>query len=137
MAISTDPSLPPVHRNGNVIDMPRRLPNRLREWRRANGLTLEQLAARLETTNQTLSRYELGKRSLTIDLLEQIAPVLGCRPADLLPDPESSLDDRERRMLRAFKTLGPGDGDYLVKVAEALAQAEHARTTGPLVRRRA
>ena len=113
------------------------MPNRLREWRKANGLTLEALAERLDTTNQTLSRYELGKRELTIHLMEQIAPVLGCRPADLLPDPESVLDDRERRMLAAFKALGPDDGDYLVRVAEALAGAEAARAAAPLQRRRA
>ena len=72
-----------------------------------------------------------------IEDFEQIAPVLGCRPADLLPDPESVLDDRERRMLAAFKALGPDDGDYLVRVAEALAGAEAARAAAPLQRRRA
>ena len=108
-------------RIGNVVDMPiESLPNRLREWRKAAGLSLEELAARVGTNNTTLSRYERGLRSVTIDLLEQIAPHLECKAADLLPDPESVLDDRERRLIRAFEALDLTDQEALLRIADAL-----------------
>lgn len=41
--------------------MGRGIPNRLREVRQLHGLTLEQVAERLNTTPTTISRYENGR----------------------------------------------------------------------------
>ena len=135
MASSTAAALYPVRRSGNVLVMERALPNRLREWRRARGWTLEALAAEVGTTNQTLSRYERGARSITIDLLEQLAPVLGCKPADLLPDPESVLGAEERDLLRRYQELAPEDRAVVQRIVRGLEGGE-PEAAAPRLRRR-
>ncbi|MDH3595778.1 MAG: helix-turn-helix domain-containing protein [Rhodospirillales bacterium] len=101
--------------------------NRLREWRVAAGLSQEALAERVGTTGVSVGRYETGQRSLTIEMLEQFAAALECRPADLLPDPESALDDRERALLKGFKALAPGHQDTLLDLTAALDLQERLR----------
>ncbi len=60
--------------------------NRLRELRKRQGLTLEQVAQRAHTTNQQIHRLETGKRRLTHEWMVRVSRALGCHPADLLPD---------------------------------------------------
>jgi phage repressor protein C with HTH and peptisase S24 domain len=82
----------------------------LREWRHVRGLTLEQLAARVGTDKTQLSRLEKGKRRLTMDWLERIAPALGCEPVDLLGPPPSDLPGAGlgRRVRPQHATVQPG-----------------------------
>jgi transcriptional regulator with XRE-family HTH domain len=126
-------ALDTVCRFGNALDMPRQKPpaarrpsNRIREWRKAAGLSLEELAHRVGSTNPTLSRYERGERSLTVDLLLQLAPHLKCRPADLLPDPESVLTEAERVLLTDFKELDPEDRNLVLRMARSLRDTARA-----------
>jgi phage repressor protein C with HTH and peptisase S24 domain len=58
--------------------------NRIKELRRARGLTLQSLAERADTTNQQISRLERGERRLTTDWMERLAGALGCNPAALI-----------------------------------------------------
>lgn len=50
---------------------------RIRELRKAQGLTVEQLAMRSGVTPNNLSRIELGKHSFGFDTLVRLAAVLG------------------------------------------------------------
>ena len=63
---------------------------RLREVRRARGLTLQDVAERCEppTTPQTIGRLETGARTLSVGWLERIAGALGVEAADLVGLPE-------------------------------------------------
>ncbi len=54
--------------------------NHLRALRESRGLTLEQLAAAVGTTNQQISHLELGKRQLTVAWLKRLAAALDCHP---------------------------------------------------------
>ncbi|AJP73181.1 helix-turn-helix domain-containing protein [Sphingomonas hengshuiensis] len=62
----------------------------IREVRRAQGLTLEEVAARCDppTTAQTIGRLETGMRTVSVGWLNRIAAALGVDAADLvrLPD---------------------------------------------------
>lgn len=115
--------------------MQRQMPNRIREWRRAAGLTQERLAEIVGTTGQSIGRKEKGERSLTVYELEQIAVALGCRPADLLPDPESILTEEERRLVKAYENMSEGDRQALLRIADALVQGQDSRSP-PKLRRR-
>lgn len=124
---------------GKVMPMaaPKHPPNRIREWRRHRGLTLEQLAELVGSNNQTIGRYERGERSVTIDVLLQLAPALGCKPADLLPDPESILSDEERRLIRASAELSPEDRAVLLRIAQTLvAGSKENGDDAPRLKRR-
>lgn len=61
--------------------------NRIKELRLKAGLTLDQLAERVGTTNQQISRLEKGERRLTQGWMEKIGPALGVpAPALIAPD---------------------------------------------------
>lgn len=62
--------------------------SRIREIRKENGLTLQEVAARAGTTAQTIGRLETGMRTLSLNWVNRIAEALGVEPALLLSLPE-------------------------------------------------
>lgn len=73
---------------------PRRPPRLyLAEWRESRGLTQQQLADRLETTDVTISRWETGKRMPDMNAQEGIAEALGIEAVDLRRHPSQPSAD--------------------------------------------
>ena len=64
---------------------------RIREVRKARGLTLEEVGARCEppTTAQTIGRLETGTRTVSVKWLNRIAAALGVQASDLVDLPAS------------------------------------------------
>jgi len=62
--------------------------SRLREIRKAKGLTLADVAGRCDppTTAVTIGRLETGMRSLTVDWLERLGAALAVDPKSLMAD---------------------------------------------------
>jgi len=58
--------------------------NRLRELRKKAGLTLQQVAEAVGTTNQQVGMLEWGQRGLTLEWMERLAPVFNVTPQDLI-----------------------------------------------------
>ena len=86
------------------------MPNRIRELRLARGLTLEELADAAGTSVQQISRLELGYRRLTDDWMRRLAPVLSCRPAELMSDSGPDLNCvvenvQEIKLIRFWRLL--------------------------------
>ena len=103
----------------------REIGKRIQLAREEKGLTQEDLAVKLGCTQSALSNYELGKRRLYLNLLTEIAQVLG-KPLDyfmelpaeeeedhvsaLLVDPQlkeiltsaSDLPSKERKLVLDF-----------------------------------
>jgi len=78
----------------------KRLGGRLKEWRQARGLSLEQAAALIRTTGATLSRLERGLHQPRQRLAMRVLEVLGEQP--LLPidwQREPRLDNVAREFL--------------------------------------
>ncbi len=65
---------------------------RIREVRRARGLTLDDVAKRCDpqTTAQTIGRLETGTRTVSIGWLNRIAKALGVEAQDLVDGGETS-----------------------------------------------
>ncbi len=63
---------------------------RIKQLRLLRGMTLEELATRLGTTKQTVSRYEKGIISIYLDRIPAIAEALGTTPSELLTLTEQS-----------------------------------------------
>ena len=76
---------------------------RIREVRRARGLTLDDVARRCRppTTAQTIGRLETGTRTVSIGWLNRIAGALGVQAQDLV----ASGDSAE---IKVAALLGPG-----------------------------
>lgn len=64
------------------------------EWRESRGLSVEQLASRMDVDRTTLWRWETARRRVTEGIQAQIAHHLQIEPADLwrLPDSRPSID---------------------------------------------
>lgn len=75
----------------NVVDIDTQIGRRLASARRAAGLTVRQLAARLGWPYTTLANYEEGRRPLRVAQLSAIAATLGQSPAAFLVElPEAA-----------------------------------------------
>jgi len=94
----------------------------IREWRKHRGLSLEELASRVETTAATLSRIERGQQPYSQPLLEALAQTLNCRPADLIMRPPGMIDTIES----VFGELSPTSQKQFLAVVKALKDAEPA-----------
>ena len=70
----------------------REIGRKIQRAREEKGLTQGELAARLGCTQSALSNYELGKRKLNLDLLNEIAEVLN-KPIDYFM--ESATKDKD------------------------------------------
>lgn len=57
---------------------------RIAAVRQRAGLSARELAERIGWSRDTLVNYELGRRAITIEILDQIAAVLGVPTASLL-----------------------------------------------------
>ncbi len=58
--------------------------NRISEWRERRGLTVESLAAAVDTSPGQISRLQNGSRRLDTDWLDRLAKALQCKPLDLV-----------------------------------------------------
>ena len=76
---------------------------RIREVRRARGMTLDEVARRCEpqTTAQTIGRLETGTRTVSVGWLNRIAKALGVEARDLVEGGDTSE-------LKVAAILGPG-----------------------------
>jgi transcriptional regulator with XRE-family HTH domain len=76
---------------------------RIREVRRARGMTLDEVARACDpaTTAQTIGRLETGTRTVSVGWLNRIARALGVEAEDL-------VQGGERAELSVVATLGPG-----------------------------
>ena len=76
---------------------------RIREVRRARGMTLDDVARKCEprTTPQTIGRLETGTRTVSVGWLNRIARALGVEAQDLVQGGETAE-------LKVAAVLGPG-----------------------------
>ncbi len=88
--------------------------SRIRDVRKAKGMTLDDVAKRCEppTTAQTIGRLETGMRTLSLDWLNRIADALGVDSAALLALPDQDelpvaaiLDHKGAHALKKVETI--------------------------------
>jgi transcriptional regulator with XRE-family HTH domain len=101
--------------------------NRIREIRKAKGITLAELAAACDppTTAQTVGRIETGMRTLSINWMDRLGKALGVDPetlvrsenearprivAQLAPGGAIALPDPRETVMPHELASGPGDG---------------------------
>jgi transcriptional regulator with XRE-family HTH domain len=95
--------------------------NRIKEFRKKAGLTMEETAHRLGITVSQVNRIENGRSSTTTIRLSEFAEIFGCHAADLIDDrlpiePSLGIDQKrlqdiiiqtERLMLKSKKNVKP------------------------------
>ncbi|KPF64903.1 helix-turn-helix domain-containing protein [Porphyrobacter sp. AAP60] len=100
--------------------------NRIRDIRKAKGLTLADLAAACDppTTAQTIGRLETGMRSLSLTWMNRIAPALGVDPASLMRADTAAP-------AQIIAELGAHGPEALTAPREALLPSELASEDAP------
>jgi|SRR5215208_1036119 len=94
---------------------------KVRQLRRVQDLSQDDLAARVGVSRNSISRFETGARMPSIEMLEKLASALGVRASDLLAEestlpkasaPSSSTieDEGRREDIREFLDARTGTG---------------------------
>lgn len=78
------------------VDLKLYIGEKIKEFRLANGMSQEDLAEELNTTKQSVSRYENGDRQANQDILFKLAEIFKKRVDDFFPpiEKEYSVLDR-------------------------------------------
>lgn len=101
--------------------------NRIKELRKARGLTLEALATRANSSNQHISHLENGRRRLTVDWMERLAAALDCHPFELLDDCLVAKTNQEEMLLELFRGLSEAQQEAFLQAAFSVAKPEQFR----------
>jgi len=78
---------------------------RLRHFRKAGGLTQEQLAERTGVSYQQIQLYESGKSRLNTDKLQSLAKALSLPVAVFFDEVVAPLTLEEKKLLNAYRAV--------------------------------
>ena len=71
---------------------------KIRELRISRGMEMEELAERLGTTKQTVSRYELGDRQANQDVLFELSDIFSVSVDYFFPPKKNTTNELERAL---------------------------------------
>jgi transcriptional regulator with XRE-family HTH domain len=101
-----------------IVRKPKYPPTQIRAWRKKRGLTLEQLALRIEMDPGNLSRLERGLIPYNQDGINAIADALSCDPADLVTANPTPPEVAE--IAQMVTKLPPDERDRIIRAIQAL-----------------
>ena len=78
---------------------------RIKEKRKALGLSQEELAERMHVTAALISNYENGKVDIKSSVMHELAGILGTTVAYLM-DGDPEMDPDIKNLIRIYLTLG-------------------------------
>lgn len=108
--------------------------NRIRELRLQNGWRQQDLAARLNTNQQTVGRYETGMRGLDVETILKLCDIFNVTADYLLGrSTVRSLDlsEDELALVDTYRSLSAEGKEYL-RHTLALAALAHSEKSGPV-----
>jgi transcriptional regulator with XRE-family HTH domain len=103
---------------------------RLRQLRQQRGLTLEELATRMDMSHPTISKMERGQAKIDADILPRFARELNVHPCDFFEPRLTSqqMTDQERVNAARRGSVALLQGDLDGVLDEFLRLAEEVRT---------
>src|SRR5215475_144447 len=93
----------------------------IRAWREHRGLTLEELAAKIEKTASQLSMLERGQRGYTQETLEDIAHALKTTTAALLSRNPAAEEDE---LFTLWENADPGERRMIERIAKGVIKRD-------------
>jgi len=98
---------------------------RLRDMRRAAGLTMKELGQKVGVAESTIHHYETGTREPSQDILKQMATILNCSVDYLLEieDKPLEMSDFTFAMHGMERDLTDHDKQVLLQMAQTLKDA--------------
>ena len=104
--------------------------NRIRELRKAAGLSQVELAQRTGVSQPYISQIEnQDASSLDIARMRVLSREFGCSPADLLADSDNPdrLDEQERELIKRFRAASAVQREMILRVAEPVGVEREPR----------
>lgn len=109
------------------------LPDRLRDYRKRSGLTVNAVGEMIGKSGKTVSAWERGHGQPDADLLLKLCEIYHVGSISELvgdPRPTGQLDAQEQRLLSIFRELEQPEKEYLLKTAELVAKAHEKVPSG-------
>jgi len=106
--------------------------NRIRELRKAAGLTQTELGDLVGLHQTQIGNLENGSRNLTIEWARRIAKALSVTTADILGEQDNPdrLSDEERALVQRYRTAEPAQQAMIQRVAEPMQPFRHDNGNG-------
>lgn len=90
--------------------------NHLRAWRKFRHMTLDEVAAAIDSTKAVVQQLEVGRMTLSHKWLLKIAPVLGTTPGMLL---DHDPNDLPTSVLETWAAIPEADQPQALRVLES------------------
>lgn len=104
-----------------------RIGKTIQTYRKAQGMTLEKLAAAICKSKSTVSKYELGDISLDVTVLSDISRALGLKPQQILSgitDPEEECEATVSSGFRRYLYSYDGYSHHIIRALLIIASPE-------------
>jgi transcriptional regulator with XRE-family HTH domain len=102
---------------------------RLRELRRASGLTQAQLARKAHVTETYVSKLEKAQIAPGVDLIARLSRALNCTISDLLPssppEPEALREQARQQFEAVLRTADRENLQLLIRFLALLVESPH------------
>ena len=118
------------------MDLKKYIGNQIKTFRKSAGFTQDELAKRLNTTKQTISRYEKGDRKANQDMLFELCDIFGVSIDDFFPSqnealqsPTASLPDASDLLTQQITDkvvqLTPDNKKIVLRTSEQLLESQN------------
>lgn len=84
------------------MDLKKYIGNQIKTFRKSAGFTQDELAKRLNTTKQTISRYEKGDRKANQDMLFELCDIFGVSIDDFFPSQNETLQSPTTSLIQTI-----------------------------------
>jgi helix-turn-helix family protein len=100
------------------MDLKKYIGNQIRTFRKSAGFTQDELAKRLNTTKQTISRYEKGDRKANQDMLFELCDIFGVSIDDFFPSQTDDSSSPASPIQTIYDQLAPPRQSKVLTYAE-------------------
>nr|DAU03718.1 MAG TPA: Repressor protein CI [Caudoviricetes sp.] len=101
------------------MDLKKYIGNQIKTFRKSAGFTQDELAKRLNTTKQTISRYEKGDRKANQDMLFELCDIFGVSIDDFFPSQNEALQSPTASSIQTiYDQLAPPRQSKVLTYAE-------------------
>ncbi|MDU4516237.1 MAG: S24 family peptidase [Streptococcus mitis] len=115
------------------MDLKKYIGNQIKVFRKSTGLTQDELAQKLNTTKQTISRYEKGDRKANQDMLFSLCDIFGVSIDNFFPStnensttPTASPDSLTQQITDKVVQLTPDNKKIVLRTSEELLERQKA-----------
>ena len=103
------------------MDLKKYIGNQIKTFRKSAGFTQDELAKRLNTTKQTISRYEKGDRKANQDMLFELCDIFSVSIDDFFPSQNDALQSPPASSIQTiYDELAPPRQSKVLTYAERL-----------------